>query len=302
MKIINFFLVATIGGLIGELWLILDALQAERKIDIKLEELVQVFVKLLSSEKYNLANFPVYLREESQEVIQNVRKQMEENLFIFNENKAEKIEEIYNQISDINSNQTLNILSSQGLLDKSLFKNLNKALLYIYFTSVDYKIPQPKQVVPTEEPKPVESNDVENPEEVDEKEEVPAPVPVEVVEYQIPETTEAENEILQILGRLNMNFVNSWEFKKEFDGVLRFRVPLNRNPVVEKEEAEIPQGTQETEQDQRPEEKPVVEETQEEADERLRRWIVSDEFIEPFDGTTFEKEKLELPGKNFIYG
>jgi len=309
---------ATIGGLIGELWLVLDALQEEQKIDIQLEDIVQVFVKLLGGEKYNIPSLPIYLREQSQEVINNVRKQMGENLILFNQNKAEKIEEIYNQVSDINHHQTLNLLSSNGLLDNSLFKSLNKALLYISLTSVDYKIPEPKQpepIVPVAQSENKGEVEGEVPQEGEAKEPEEKPVDEEKtveeqkqeeIELKIPEVTEMEKEILKILGKLNMNFVSGWELKQDLNGVIRFRVPLNRNPVVEgeqeegeaQEEVQQTQQTQQTEQDQLNSEEapaPIVEETQEDANEKIRKLILSDDFIEPFDGTTFEKEKSELP-------
>ncbi len=36
----NSFLVATIGGLLGELWLVLDVLQAEHQTELTLEEVI----------------------------------------------------------------------------------------------------------------------------------------------------------------------------------------------------------------------------------------------------------------------
>jgi len=343
---------ATVGGLLGELWLVLDVLQAEHQTELTLEELVQIFIKLLS-EKLKNNEFPIYLNEQHQQLIQNIHKEMDENLVLFNQNKTAKIEELAQQLTELNHHQSLQTLSSQSHLNQSILSQINKALLYIFFTSVDYKIPEKKPVEPTPEViAPVqnnilpteESNTAEKTEEnteavqqaepteeapegeVKEQAEIPvqvqaqpqpevqAPVPVQEEEFKLPEITAFEQAILTINKKIKLSYVKEGEGENKIDAVVRMRVPLQREAVKTEEEKAL-ESARESEEGQKsarfgrnrrvkeepkPEpvevkvEEPVAQEPQETFEEKMTRLVSSDEFIEQYDGATFEKEKAEL--------
>jgi len=270
---------------------------------------------------------------------------LEEDLINFNQNKTAKIEELIEKLPEINHQQSLQILWSNSLLTPSVLKQINKTLLYILFSSVDYKIPE-KKPVPVPETKPEENNEQQEPKspeegeenpaentespqgdepkDVPEKEEEPketpekeneqkveqenvAPVIQEPEEeFKFPEITPFEQTLVELSKRIKINFVKDWE-RKECDAIVRFRNPLQRNPPEEnkpeeeeevekistarsrkKEEKNIPVPVQEPEV--------VEEQPQESFNEKMKRLIVNDEFIEPYDGSTFEKEQLEFPG------
>ena len=247
---------------------------------------------------------------------------MNEDLISFNKNKSEKIEDIANQLNDFNCFQNLGTINAQDLLDKSLFKQINKALLHIYFASVDYKPPVKKQkTLPTEQSAaPQDQTDVQVTENSEQKTETDEQKPVAVGENTVvnarPEVIEAPQEeefvmpaispfeetMVQAKKHIKLNFVNDWVFAKDLEAVVRFRIPLNR--VVENA-APIEENNVETTEIEK---ELIVEKkdefsmpnlagiSQEERDEIFRQLVLNNDFIEPYNGSSFEREKKTLTG------
>jgi len=219
--------------------------------------------------------------------------------------------------------ENLGIIQANGILDNSILKQLNKALLSIYFTSVDYKAPEKKS------PRPQEAQSENQPtvqsEEGSEEKTVEQNVPVQTAEpvveaqeevYIQPEITPLELAMVEAAKKLKFGYVKDWEFRRECDAIIRFRNPLvrevNQTPREEvNQEAQktnrsnrredAGQEGQKTNRSNRTEQVPVVvpateqvPEVTETYEEKINRLIATDDFIEPFDGTAFEKEKLEF--------
>jgi len=330
--------VATIGGLIGELWLILETLQKESPYHLSSGQMVEILVKLLN-EKYQYSQFPINLLAQYQPVIDETLQAMANDLIDFNANKPVKIQELMNELHEVNLLQNLSVLSRENLLDSNLLRSINKALISIFFTSVDYKIPEkkPKEEPPVpvegaaegESPAPAEGQDnspsgksEEKPagEEVspqgsdkilDALEEADKPIEPqeEEEEFKLPEVTALELAMVEAKKKLRLNYVNDWEYRRECDGIVRWRIGLNRK--VEEEVVEVKEGEGEVKEGEiegeaevkkveKEEEKVEVAAPEVEVEDRetwLRRMIENDDFIEPFDGTTYEKDKLEFPEK-----
>jgi len=246
---------------------------------------------------------------------------MSEDLIFFNQNKEKIIEDLTNRLEEINYFQNLGNLCLKNLLDPNVFKQLNKALLFIFFTSIDYKIPEKPNK--KDEEAPVE-NDIntdaeiikspeiqdENPIDPDQslQQEKPSeqtgeiePQQLDQEEFKLPEITPLEEAMLEAKKRLKLDFVQEWGHTTECDAIIRFRIPLNReiNEIPnEEEENNLSEESQESPKEKKIIESPpkVEEVIQEDRNEKLKRLVENDEFIEPFDGTTFEKEKIDFTG------
>jgi len=310
--------VATIGGLLGELWLVLESMNTEKPIEIQNEQIVQILTYILN-EKYKAKDLNIYADEHQQSIIQNIQEEMANDLIDFNKNKSEKIQEIANKLEGLNWFQNLRTLNNQNLLDQHLFNQINQALLYIFFASVDYKPPVVKQksipteqsAVPQEQPEAqVTENSEEKPEEgqkpTGEQENIESiNVQTETVEapkeeFVMPEITPFEALVVQAKSHLKLTFLKDWEFAKDFDAIVRFRIPLNRaveEPANQEENAD--ENTQ-------VEKEPTVSKTnenvmpnlegvsKEERDEIFKELTLNSNFIEPYNGSTFEAEKGTL--------
>ena len=302
--------------------------------------MVEILVKLLN-EKYHYSQFNINLLAQYQPLIEETLQAMADDLIAFNANKPSKIQSLMNDLQEINLLQNLSVLSNENLLDPNLLRNINKALVSIFFTSVDYKIPEKK---PKEEPgqvlgevpgegqpdnspsgsqgaEPVEAKPEQSPAEVqsqgsekilDALEEGQVDQPIEPQEeeeeFKLPEIMPIELAMVEAKKKLRLNYVNDWDYRRDCDGIVRWRVGLNRAvheepPAVVEEQGDIEEG-EEKKKDEKEviaaagaEKVEVPEPEVEDRDTMLRRLIENDDFIEPFDGSTFEKEKLEFPGK-----
>lgn len=320
--------VATIGGLLGELWLVLESLNSEIPVQIQNEQIVQVLTHILN-EQYKAKDLNIYVDEHQQPIIEAIQEEMSNDLINFNKNKSEKIQDIANRLESFNCFQNLKTLKTENLLDQSLFNQINQALLHIFFASVDYKppvvkeksIPAEQPAVPQEQSEGAQAteNSEQKPEAEDQKPEVeeqkPASeqespvetntIPIEAVEspqeeFVMPEITSFETSVVQAKSHIKLTFVKDWELTKNLDAIVRFRVPLNRT-------VEEPTNQEETnDENVQIEKEPTVPDTnkntmpnlegvsQEERDQIFGELVLNNNFIEPYNGSSFEAEKETL--------
>jgi len=317
-------------------------------------------VKFLN-EKYKLPEFTIYLENKHKELVDGMLHYMEFDLISFNKDKSLHVRDFISKIAEINLYQNLGQLYRKEMLNQSLYKLLMATFFYIYFSSVDYKIPEKK---PAESDVPLQGTeengskkdllteqnteenrdtDRERPEgqegqEVQEGQEgqplagdqqnqegnnvVEQPAEEE---FKLPEITPLEQETVQAKSKIKIEFVENWKFQSDFDVLARFRIPLQREGPTERTdpktgtidsennnpgEVENAKDDQNTQTDQNPEgnqaevkasvEGQSIEPKEENKEEQkvINDGEEPDEFIEPYDGSTFEKEKETFMGKN----
>ena len=327
---------------------------------VKIEKLTQLFVKLLN-EQYATRDFNIYIDEQQHQLIQAAEQEMSDDLVAFNKDKIAKINELNDKITEFNYFQTLRTINANDLLDKTIFKKINNALLQIYLASVDYKPPVKKQkTLPPEQPvseEQVKAETTENPEHKDQGEDQKseAEEPKSEAEEQKPEAEEQKPEgeeqkneaeelkasmtkegdikpeivneepeeefimppislfeeaMVQAKKHLKLNVIQDERFGDDIIAIVRFRIPLNRpvdNPEAPEEKTEPVAAEDVVEKEPEVKEKDefsmpnLVGITQDERNEIFNQLILNNDFIEPFNGTSFEREKQTLTGINIIY-
>lgn len=247
---------------------------------------------------------------------------MEEDLVSFNQSRDAIVAEFVQQIDFPNCFQTLGILYRKELLSQPIWRLINTALFTIYFTSVDYKPPEKKpkdevegspeagqalnDSVEPENKDTLAQNDGDDPDGSLEKkpdeeqkdgggegDNVAAPEE----EWVPPEVTPFEQEMVAAKAKLRIEFVESWDFQSDFDAILRTRLPLNREPPVEAQKTGETKGTEPDDKKDDGAVKPDGSGDDNKDVEEEKKVNPDDEFIEPYDGTTYEREREKHQGK-----
>lgn len=255
---------------------------------------------------------------------------MDENLDEFNLNREEILESLSSEIDLFLTNFSFPLLQNQNFFDPAIIKILNRSFLELIFKSITYKDPPKKEEVPppntnieqsNENPVPEEEkNEPKNTENEEEKKaqedvnpnsnvlvEQQNDEPISVKEYPPrPEPNQHDFDMIKGKSKIKVLFegleIESEEGVK-FNGIIRINLPLNYNAPREEEknpeENQIDSGgdpNEEVKEETKIVEKPV--ENIENPNPVSAEPVNEESFIEPYDGTTFQKLKEQYYGKN----
>lgn len=216
--------------------------------------------------------FDLKMNSKYQELIETNLKIMDENLDEFNLIKEEFIESLAENSDLFLSNFTMSIIGNSPFNDNNVVKLLNKAFLALIFKSITYKDPPKKEEAPIQDVPPsdgIEKNDGDPTGDATNNENVPPPEekPSPKVYPPRPEPDQHDLDMLKGRSKLRLAFEGFEPEELPYNAILKLHTSLNYNaPKKEEEEKE-----------------PVVNENEE-------------SFIEPFDGTSFEKLREQYFG------
>jgi len=83
----------TIGGLLGEIWLVLDIMNQEHPLNLNVEMLLNFFVKFFN-ETFKQEAITLYVENEFKEQIDDIESQMDQDLVTFNQNRSNTVSDL----------------------------------------------------------------------------------------------------------------------------------------------------------------------------------------------------------------
>ena len=217
--------------------------------------------------------FDLKMNAKYQELIETNLKLMDENLDEFNLIKEELLENLAENSDLFLSNFTMSLIGNSSFIDNNVVKLLNKAFLALIFKSITYKDPPKKEEAPIQDVLPpsdgIEKNDGDPTGDVTNHENVPPPPeekPAPKVYPPRPEPDQHDFDMLKGRSKLRLAFEGFEPEELPYNAILKLHTSLNYNAPKKEEEKEQ-----------------IVNENEE-------------SFIEPFDGTSFEKLKEQYFG------
>lgn len=232
---------------------------------------------------------------------------MDENLDEFSLIREDLLASLSSQTDIFFNNFSFYVLQSENFFDESILMLLNRAFLELIFKSITYKDPPKKE----ENPAPVvQSENIEEKKDNEEQNEQinlvenSQPLPEEEKKEEIPnkiypprpEPTQIDFDMLKARGKLKFSFgssENEAEEEVKYNALIRVHIPLNYNAPKEEENKENIENNNNEENNNMEK----IEENLNNVKEEPANNVIEESFIEPYDGTSFQKLREEYYGK-----
>lgn len=255
------------------------------------------------------ALFELKIPSKYQEVIESNLKLMDENLDEFSLIREDLLASLSSQADIFFNNFSFELLQTENFFDESILILLNRAFLELIFKSITYKDPPKKEEVPApviqpenieekkenEEQQNEQITPVENSQPLPEEEKKEEEIPNKVYPPR-PEPTQQDFDMLKARGKLKFsfeNFENEREEEVKYNALIRVHIPLNYNAPKEEENKEnIENNNEENTNIEKKEE--ILNDLKEEPAINVNE----ESFIEPYDGTSFQKLREQYYGKS----